>query len=469
MGKSFRCDDLDQGLLLPPSLHDWLPEGHLAHFVADVVRQLDLGEIYASYEEGDGRGQSAYAPLMMVRVLLYGYCTGVYSSRKIEAKTYEDVGFRYLAADEHPDHSTIAEFRQRHLAALAGLFVQGLRLCQKAGLVKLGHVALDGTKLPGNASKHKAMSYERMGETEKKLQEEVEQLLRQAAGVDAAEDEKYGKGRQGDELPAELARRESRLAKIRAAKAALEAEAKQKAEEKKVAAEAKLAERREEEARTGKKVRGREPQVPEPAQAVPEPKAQRSFTDGDSRIMPDGSRKGSFLQGYNAQAAVDGKTQVIVAAEVIQETTDNHQLAPMLAQVEQNVGVKPQAVSADSGYWDPKQIEDERVQGIDLYVATEKQKHGQGNKSGDESPPASAIAGSLREQMKRKLNTEAGRALYRRRKAIVEPVFGQIKEWRGFRRFWLRGLEKVRAEWKLVCLTHNLLKLFRYGRALPMT
>jgi hypothetical protein len=335
--------------------------------------------------------------------------------------------------------------------------------------VKLGHVAIDGTKIQGNASKHKAMSYERMGETEKKLKEEVEALLQRANAVDAAEDDKYGKGQSGDELPAELARRESRLAKIRAAKAELEAEAQQKAEEKKAAAEAKIAERREQEARTGKKAGGRDPQVPDPAQAEPDPKAQRSFTDPESRIMPSGSQKGSFLQGYNAQAAVDGEAQVIVAVEVIQQTTDNHQLAPMLEQVEQNVGAQPQAVSADSGYWNPEQVEKIQVQGIDLHVATGKQKHGETSKSVSADEIDSGPELSLRERMKRKLKTEAGRNLYRMRKAIVEPVFGQIKEWRGFRRFSLRGLQKVRAEWKLLCLTHNLLKLFRSGRAFEMT
>jgi len=470
MGKCFRPADVNQALLLPPSLHDWLPERHLARFVVDVVDSLDLGAIYDSYEEKDGRGQAAYDPAMMVRLLLYGYCTGSYSSRKIQAKTYEDVGFRYLAADEHPDHSTLAEFRQRHLEALAGLFSQALQLCQKAGLVKLGHVAIDGSKMAGNASKHKAMSYERMGEAEKQLQAEVEALLQRAAAVDAAEDEKYGKGHGGEELPAELARRESRLAKIRAAKAELEAEAKQKAEEKRAGAEAQLGQRREQEARTGKKVRGRKPQqVPDPEQAMPDPKAQRNFTDPESRIMPDGSHKGSFVQGYNAQIAVDGKAQVIVAAEVTQQSNDTQQLVPMLEQVKNNVGTQPQAASADNGYWNAKQVGDARVQGIDLHVATGKQKHGEPSKAGDDDPTESSAEASLREQMKQKLKTEAGRDLYRMRKAIVEPVFGQIKEWRGFRRFLLRGLHKVRAEWKLICLTHNLLKLFRSGRALQMS
>jgi len=311
MGKRFRTDHLDQALLLPPSLHDWLPEGHLARFIADVTEELDLGLIYRSYE-GDGRGLAAYQPAMMVRLLLYGYCLGVVSSRKMERATHEDVAFRYLSADTHPDHDTIAAFRKRHLDALAGLFVQALRLCQKAGLVKLGHVAIDGTKIKANASKHKAMSYERMNETEQRLEQEVEELLRRAAAVDEAEDALYGKGKRGDELPEELARRESRLKRIRAAKAALEQEAKEKAERQRAEAEAKIAERREQEARTGKKAGGHDPQVPDPEQAKPEAKAQRNFTDPDSRIMVDGANKGSFIQAYNAQAAVDSQAQVVV-------------------------------------------------------------------------------------------------------------------------------------------------------------
>jgi transposase len=469
MGKCFRSADVNQALLLPPSLHDWLPEKHLARFLVDVVDALDLGAIYDSYEEKDGRGQAAYDPAMMVRVLLYGYCTGSYSSRKIQAKTYEDIAFRYLAADEHPDHSTLAEFRQRHLEALAGLFCQALQLCEKAGLVKLGHVAIDGSKIQGNASKHKAMSYERMSEAEKKLQAEVEALLQRAEAEDAAEDEKYGKDQAGDELPAELARRESRLAKIRAAKVELEAEAKQKAEEKQAVAKAQIEQRREQAARTGKRVSGPEPQVFDPEQAVPDPKAQRNFTDPESRIMPDGSHKGSFVQGYNAQIAVDGKAQVIVAAEVTQQSNDKQQLVPMLEQVKRNVGTQPQAASADNGYWNAKQVGDARLQGIDLHVATGKQKHGEPSKAADDDATESTAGASLLEHMKHKLKTEAGRELYRMRKAIVEPVFGQIKEWRGFRRFLLRGLQKVRAEWKLICLTHNLLKLFRCGRALQMS
>ena len=460
MGKSFRADDLNQSLLFPPSLHDWLPDNHLARFLADVVNALDLDAIYLSYSEKDGRGMAAYAPAMMVRVLLYGYATGVYSSRKIQSKTYDDVAFRFLSADEHPDHSTLAEFRKRHLAALGGLFTQALQLCAKAGLVKLGHVAIDGTKIKANASKHKAMSYGRMSETEQRLKQEVEALLQQAEKTDAAEDALYGKGKRGDELPEELARRESRLKKIQQAKAELEKEAQEKAEQERAEAEAKLAARKEKEEKTGQKQRGREPQIPAPKQAQPDAKAQRNFTDPESRIMPDGANKGSFLQGYNAQAAVDATAQVIVAAEITQQANDSRQLIPMLKQVEANMGRKPDAVSAAAGYWSEANATDENVAGINLHIATGRMKHDQTEATASGPPPDQATP---KQAMQHKLRTEAGRAIYKRRKVIVEPVFGQIKEQRGFRRFSMRGLEKVRAEWKLVCATTNLLKLFRSG------
>ena len=460
MGKSFRADDLNQSLLFPPSLHDWLPDNHLARFLADVVNALDLDAIYSSYNEKDGRGMSAYAPLMMVRVLLYGYATGVYSSRKIQSKTYDDVAFRFLSADEHPDHSTLAEFRKRHLQALAGLFMQALQLCAKAGLVKLGHVSIDGTKIKANASKHKAMSYGRMNETEQRLKQEIEALLQQAEQTDAAEDVLYGKDKRGDELPEELQRRESRLKKIQQAKAELEKEAAEKSEQECAETEAKLAARRQKEAQTGKKQRGREPQIPTPEQAQPDAKAQRNFTDSESRIMPDGANKGSFLQGYNAQAAVDSTAQVIVAAEITQQANDSRQLLPMLKQVEANMGRKPEVVSADAGYWSEANATDETVAGINLHIATGRTKYGETIVAESEPPPPFATP---KQAMQHKLRTDAGRAIYKRRKVIVEPVFGQIKEQRGFRRFSLRGLEKVRAEWKLVCATANLLKLFRYG------
>ena len=428
-----------------------------------VVPSLELSEFYASYEEKDGRGQAAYHPVMMVRLLIYGYCIGVVSSRQIEKRTYEDVAFRYLSADEHPDHTTINEFRKRHLKALSGLFLQALQLCQAAGLVKMGHVALDGTKKQANASKHKAMSYGRMGEAEAKLKAEIEDLLQGAEAADVAEDEKERQGF-SDKLPKELARRESRLKKIQEAKAALEAEAREKAEQEKASVEARIAARQKQEEETGKKMGGHPPQVPDPEQAKPEDKAQRNFTDPDSRIMPDGAHKGSFVQAYNAQIAVDAEAQIIVAAEVRQEANDKQQLAPMLEQVQQNTGVKPVASSEDAGYWSPEQVADKRVAGIDLHVATGRDKHGIAEETAP-STDATTEATALN-QMKQKLQTEAGRAIYKMRKAIVEPVFGQIKECRNFRRFSLRGLKNVRAEWKLVCLTHNILKLFRSGRRL---
>ncbi len=459
MGKQFRNCDLNQAYLLPPSLQDWLPEGHLARFVADVVETLDLSEIYAAYEERDGRGLAAYDPRMMVRLLMYGYCQGVASSRRIERATYEDVAFRYLAADQHPDHDTIADFRKEHLANLSQLFVQVLRLCQQAGLVKLGHVALDGTKVKANASKHKAMSYERMGEAEKRLEEEVEALLAEAARVDAEEDGKYGKGKRGDELPEALARRESRLEKIREAKAALEREAQERAEEEKVRVEAQLKEREKQERERGRKLGGRPPQAPDPEPAKPEPKAQRNFTDPDSRIMKDGATK-EFVQAYNAQAVVDSQAQVIVVASVTQEANDKKQLVPMLEQVERLTGSKPQQATADAGYFSEKSVTDPRLKGIDLWVAPDRQKHG------EEGPCATGpplLGAGVAEQMRHKLRTVEGQAVYKLRKAVVEPVFGQIKEQRGFRRFLLRGLAKVEAEWKMICATHNLLKLFRSG------
>jgi len=465
MGQNFIADTVNQTLLFPPSLHDWLPEGHLARFLLDVVSALDLSAIYKSYQEKDGRGQAAYAPEMMVRLLLYGYARGVYSSRKIQTRTFEDVAFRYLSGDQHPDHATIAEFRKRHLKALSGLFMQALLLCSEAGLVKLGHVSIDGTKIKANASKHKAMSYKHMNETEARLKSEIEALLAAAEKTDADEDAQYGKDRRGDELPDELQRRESRLQKIREAKAALEEEAREKAEHERAKAKQKLAEREKEERRTGKKKRGSKPQAPDPEQARPDDTAQRNFTDAESRIMPDGGNKGSFVQGYNAQIAVDSASQVIVAAEVTQETNDKKQLLPMLAQIATNLGQKPEKVSADTGYFSAANVTDESVKDVDLYVATGRDKQSDAVQTSGDPPPPDA---SPKEAMRRKLRTAAGRAVYKMRKAIVEPVFGQVKEQRGFRRFSLRGKENVRREWRLVCAVSNLLKLFRAGWVLEM-
>jgi len=460
MGQNFFPDTVNQTLLFPTSLHDWLPETHLARFLVDVVSALDLDTIYGSYREKDGRGQAAYAPEMMVRLLLYGYATGVYSSRKIQTRTFEDVAFRFLSGDQHPDHTTIAEFRKRHLEALSGLFTQALLLCSEAGLVKLGHVAIDGTKIKANASKHKAMSYKRMNETEARLKSEIDALLAAAEKTDAEEDALHGKDRHGDELPAELQRRTSRLRKIQEAKSALEEKAKEEAARQRAEVEQKLAEREEGEKRTGKKKRGRKPQLPDPEQASPDDTAQRNFVDPESRIMPDGANKGSFVQGYNAQIAVDSESQVIVAAEVTQETNDKKQLLPMIVQIAINLEQKPEKVSADTGYFSEANVTDESVKDVDLYIATGRDKHGEVMDTSSDPPRADA---SPKEAMREKLRTAAGRTVYKKRKAIVEPVFGQIKEQRGFRRFSLRGKQNVSREWKLVCAVSNLLKLFRAG------
>jgi len=456
--KTFKPYTPDQLLLLPPALQDWLPEGHLALFLSDVVdHALDLTPILATYATGDGRGQPPYHPAMMVKLLLYAYCTGRPSSRAIEKATQEEVPYRVLATNQHPDHDSIASFRQTHLPALAALFLQVLRLCQAAGLVKLGHVALDGTKVLANASKHKAMSYGRMVTAERQLAQEVQGLLTWAQQVDAAEDARYGRGQRGDGLPAALARRESRLAKIREAKAALEAEARAQAAAAAAVARGKLAERQRQAEATGRNPRGRPPQAPpDPGQATPAPKAQRNFTDPESRIMQDGATK-SFVQAYNAQAAVDGHAQVIVAAAVTPDANDKQQLVPMLSQVAANCGAPPAVASADSGYFSAAAVTDDHLVGIDLYVAVARQTHG--DPPGDSVPDDGTVLGAMRA----KLSTAAGHAVYALRKTIAEPVFGQIKGPRGFRRFSFRGRGKAQAEWQLICLTHNLLKLFRAG------
>jgi len=463
MAKGYLPYDIDQRLLLPPDMREWLPEGHLALFILDVVAELDLSEIYAVYEAKDARGRAGYHPAMMVALLVYAYCTGKPSSRRIERATYEEVAFRVLSGDQHPDHDSIAAFRKRHLDALAGLFLQVLQLCQKAGLVKLGHIAIDGTKLKANASKHKAMSYERMSEAEQKLEAEVQKLLAEAERVDAGEDAEYGKGRRPEQLPNELKRREDRLRKIREAKAALEQEAKEKAAAKAAEVQRKVAEREREQAETGHKRSGRAPQMADPEQAVPEAKAQRNFTDPDSRIMPDGANKGSFVQGYNAQIAVDAEAQVIVAAELTQTANDKQQLVPMAQMIVENVGELAAATSADAGYFSAEAVEAPALKGTNLLVPPSRQKRGAELDQGSVTPGASPA-----ERMRHKLASPEGRELYKMRKAIVEPVFGQIKEARGLRRVLLRGFASARAEFMLIALTHNLLKLFRSGRGLAL-
>ncbi len=444
MSAPFKPYEPEQSLLFPPNLQDWLPAGHLAYFMMDVVGTMDLSRIYAFYdfkderdEEGrvvgqqvkTNRGRPAYHPQMMTGLLLYAYVVGTPSSRKIEKKCVEDVAFRVISGDQKPDHTTIAEFRKVHLEALGELFLQVLRLCQKVGLVKLGHVALDGTKVKANASKHKAMSYGRMVKKEEELKREVQELLRRAQETDEAEDKKYGKGKRGDELPEELSRRESRLKKIQEAKAALEAEAK---------AEAERIRKADQEERQRRKHDGEpsKPGKPPDPSEVPKDKAQRNFTDPESRIMKNSDK--AFIQGYNAQAAVDHQNQVIVAVDVSAMAPDTPHLKPMVARVERNMGRNPEQLSADAGYFSQENVDELEGRQIEALVTPKRIKHGDKAEAQTGRIPKDA---TLRERMTRKLQTDAGRKAYALRKVTVEPVFGQIRT-RGLLRYWLRGMSK---------------------------
>lgn len=426
MAKTYRPYVPDQALLLPPSLRDWLSDDHLVYFVSDLIDHVDLSAITQVYED-ETRGYPPYHPVMLTKVLVYGYCVGVFSSRRIQRRLVEDVAFRVLAAGNQPDFRTIADFRKIHLTALQGLFAQVLQLASELGARHVGRVAIDGSKIQANASKHKAMSYQRMGEKQQQLRDEVAQLLAQAEAADAAEDTAYGRDRRGDELPAELQRRESRLTRIREAKRVLEERAKAAA------------------ATAG-----------EPAgSATPDPKAQYNFTDPESRIMksPDG-----FVQAYNAQIAVDDR-QFIVGQTVTQATNDKQQLMPMITTIAQQSGDTPPQVLADAGYCSDANLAAIAATPIDAYISTRKQTHDERVGPCPRGPlPKTA---TRVDRMARKLRTKAGKAVYAARKAIVEPVFGQIKHARGFRQFLLRGIAKVQGEWSLVCTTHNILKLYR--------
>ena len=426
MAKTYRPYVPEQDLLLPPSLREWLPEDHLAFFVSDLIDQLDLSVITTVYEDEE-RGYPPYHPVMLTKVLVYAYCVGVFSSRRIQRRLIDDVAFRVLAAGNAPDFRTIADFRKTHLTALRGFFEQVLRLAREMGAPRVGRVALDGSKIKANASKHKAMSYGRMRDKQRQLREEVKQLLDQAEAADAAEDAEYGADQRGDELPAELQRRESRLKRIREAKRALEARAKEEVTAKGEPTES----------------------------AKPDPNVQYNFTDPESRIMkgPDG-----FVQAYNVQVAVDD-LQLIVGQAVTQETNDKKQLMPMITTIEQQSGDTPSQLLADAGYCSDENLTAIADTTIDAYISTRKQKHGERPGPCPRGPlPKSA---TIVDRMSRKLHTKTGGAVYAARKAIVEPVIGQIKQARGFRQFLLRGFEKVQGEWSLVCTTHNILKLYR--------
>ena len=441
MSKEFRPWKIDEVQLLPPSVQDYVPRDHLSRLIVVLVREvLDLSAIAGSYPSV--LGQPPFDPRLMTALLLHGYASGIYSSRRIAKAAVERADFMMIAAGDPPDFRTISEFRKRHLTALAGLFVQVLKLAEKAGLVRLGHVALDGTKIKANASKHKAMSYQHMKKREAEIAAEVDRWLAAAEAADAEEDRRHGQQR-GDEMPAWVADKQQRLEKIRQAKAALEAEAQAAAE-----AERRHREQAEEQRRAeGRKKNGR---TPAPARPEPLGKAQRNFTDPESRIL---KTKDGYIQGYNAQAAVDGKAQIILAHGLTPGMSDQDQLVPLIDGIKDNLGRRPKEASADAGYCSEANLAALAERNVSAYLATGRAKH-----------PADAkrtITGPLTKAMRQKLKRAGWRSRYRLRKQIVEPVFGQIKQARGFRQFLLRGLDKVKAEWAMICTAHNLTKLAR--------
>lgn len=424
-------------MLLPPSVLDFVPEDHLAHFIGKLtLEQLDLHEIMECYREE--RGYPPYHPVMMTALLLYGYCQGIYSSRRLARACRERVDVMAVTGMQNPDFRTINLFRKRHLKALKNLFGQVLDLCRFSGLTTLGHVALDGTKMRANASKHKAMSYGRMKQAEPDLAEEVEGWFAKAEAIDAQEDAAYGPDRRGDELPDWVKDKQKRLEKIREAKAALEAEARTAAEQRKAGNEEKNDKKRK---------GGRKPKTPP---GVPKDRDQRNFTDPESRIMKTGN---GYVQAYNAQAAVDADSQVIVAQSLDNSANDKKQLHPLLDQIRANIGRQAQEISADSGYSSEENLKKLAQRRIRGYVATGRQKHGESSATRDRSDSP------WTQRMSRRLKQGGFQSRYRLRKQVVEPVFGQIKQARGFRQFLLRGQEAVAAEWSMLCTAHNLLKL----------
>ncbi len=433
MAQQFIPYEPDQGLLFPPSLDDWLPQGHLARFISETIDQLDLEPFYAKFQQReDGRGRIAYEPRMLLKVLIYSYCQGIFSSRKIAAGIEDLVALRYLAAGNAPGHRTIARFRQESIGHFQRLFVQVVRIAAEIGLVKMGTVAVDGTKLKANASKHKAMSYGRMKAEERRIAEEIKELTRRAQEADHAEDELYGLDVRGDEFPEELQRREDRLTKIRAAKKRLEREQ----------AEAdKAAGRSEFKKKTGRGALKRPNGVPKDSQ-------QANFTDPESRIM--GNPRTGFVQGYNGQIAVDAEASFVIANRITQCAADNAELVPMVKESTANVGEQPRRLLADMGYKSEEALARLEEMGVEAHVAVGR---------GEETVRPSMSAGPATVRMHRRRRTKRSQRIYSRRKVIAEPPFGWIKSVMGFRSFTLRGLRNVRGEWNLVCLALNLKRM----------
>lgn len=448
--RRFRDYERRQDLLLPPSLEEWLPDKHLARFISDAVDALDLREWELSYATGTGSGAPPFHPVMMLKVLVYGYATGTFSSRKLAAKCVEDVAFRYLAAQSTPDFRSFLKFRKRHLQRFEKLFAQVVELAQEAGLVKLGRIALDGSKFKANASKHKAMSYDRMREEEKKLEEEIRRLIEQAEAVDAKEERQYG-NEDGYSLPDALAHREQRLKTIEAAQGRLEERARRRAEAEVQRREAEAHERAEQ----GEKPK-RYKKEPDP---TPKPNEQENFTDPDSRIMRDGATKG-FVQAYNTQIAVDDAHQLIVATDLDNQACDQGHFVPMLDAVKENTGTYPGEALADAGYKSEETFKALDDYPTEAYVACGREAYDPRVPCPAEPLPEYATA---TQHMERKLLTPNGRKIYRKRKSIVEPVFGWIKNVLGFRQLSLRGQANARGEWHLVCLALNLRRMAAMG------
>ena len=441
MSKDFRPWKIDEAQLLPANVQDYVPKDHLCRFILALVREeLDLSAIAGSYRSG--LGQPPFDPRLMTALLLHGYASGIYSSRRLAKSAVERADFMMIVAGDPPDFRTISEFRRRHLKALAALFVQVLRLAEKAGLVRLGHVALDGTKIKANASKHKAMSYAHMKKREAELAAEVDRWLEAAEAADVEEDRLYGHKR-GDEMPDWVADKQKRLEKIRQAKAELEAEAK-------AAAEAEMHRRGQAEVQRKAEGRQKSGRAPAPPKQEPDGKTQRNFTDPESRIL---KTRDGYIQGYNAQAAVDEKAQIIVAHDLTQSMSDHNQLVPLMDGIKDNLACQPKEASADAGYLSEANLAALAERKISAYVAAGRAKH--------PGEVKRRITGPLTKAMRDKLKRAGWRSRYRLRKQVVEPVFGQIKQARGFRQFLLRGFEKVKAEWALICTAHNLTKMAR--------
>jgi len=437
---------------MPPRISDWLPDNHLAKFVVEIVDQLDISAIEEQYAP---RGGTPYSPRMLLSLLFYGYATGVFSSRKLEKETYDSVAFRYITCDQHPDHDTINEFRKRFLKELQPLFTQILLVAREMGVLKVGQVVIDGTKVKANANKHKAVSYKRSGEIAKQLEQEVKELLRKAKEADREPVHDAGL-----DLPAEIARREQRLEKIKEARAVIEERARERYQEEKAEYQAKLAERERKAEETGKKPRGKAPKPPEEG---PRDKEQYNFTDPESRLMKE-SGSGTFKQAYNAQVAVDADSMLIMGQRVTEHPNDKQELIPTLEAIPEKVG-KPAVGIADAGYYSQSNIKECQERGVDPYIAAGRVPH---YKPLEErlaelrgiEPPAPPGNATPRERMAHKLRTRKGQAIYRLRKMTVEPVFGIIKEVLGFGHFSLRGMAKAAGEWTLVCIGYNLKRLF---------